>query len=268
MKKHEHIYSIDYYAYLSEIREWNSEFKVMFSVLTILFCIWADNVYVSLGIFLIMGYITMGKGKIHFHDYISLMTIPLAFMILSSVAIAVDSAKEAVGVYYINCHWFYLYLTPKSLYEAFLIMMKSLSAVSAMYMMALSTPISEIISVLRKMHVPKFMLELMNLIYRYIFILMEVQSQLKNAAEGRLGYCDFITSCRTFGTIMSNILIISIKKAGMYYDSMESRCFHGEILFLENNKPVKRQQLALTVLFFTIMMLIKVVTERNEGFRL
>ena len=49
-------------------------------------------------------------------------------------------------------------------------MFKALGAVSALYMMTLTTPLSEIIAVLRKAHIPKLIIELMNMIYRYILL--------------------------------------------------------------------------------------------------
>ena len=46
---------------------------------------------------------------------------------------------------------------------------------------------------------------------------------MKNSAKARQGYCDFKTSCYTFGSIASNMFIISLKKANAYYDAMEAR---------------------------------------------
>lgn len=63
------------------------------------------------------------------------------------------------------------------------LVLKALGAVSALYMMTLTTPLSEIIAVLRKAHVPKLIIELMNMIYRYIFIMIDTHSRMKNSAE-------------------------------------------------------------------------------------
>ena len=122
--------------------------------------------------------------------------------------------------------------------------MKAWGAVSAMYLMTLSTPASELISVLRKAHIPKVMVELMNMIYRFIFIMAEVQEKMKISAQSRLGYVDFKTSCKSFGNTASNLLVVSLKKANAYYDAMISRCYDGEFVFLEEEKPVTVKQTA------------------------
>ena len=47
------------------------------------------------------------------------------------------------------------------------------------------------------------------------------------SAEARLGFCDFRTSCYSFGQIAANLFIVALKKANAYYDAMEARCYHG-----------------------------------------
>lgn len=135
-------------------------------------------------------------------------------------------------------------------------MFKALGAVSALYMMTLTTPLSEIIAVLRKAHVPKLIIELMNMIYRYIFIMIDTHSRMKNSAESRLGYCDFKTSCYSFGQVASNLLVVSLKRGNNYYNALEARCYNGDLQFLEEEKQVKAGQIVMAVIFIIILLLI------------
>ena len=41
---------------------------------------------------------------------------------------------------------------------------------------------------------------------------MDVSIKMKNSAKSRQGYCDFKTSCYTFGSIASNILLFHLKR--------------------------------------------------------
>ena len=133
---------------------------------------------------------------------------------------------------------------------------RALGAVSALYMMTLTTPLSEIIAVLRKAHVPKLIIELMNMIYRYIFIMIDTHSRMKNSAESRLGYCDFKTSCYSFGQVASNLLVVSLKRGNNYYNALEARCYNGDLQFLEEEKQVKAGQVVMAVIFIIILLLI------------
>jgi len=110
--------------------------------------------------------------------------------------------------------------------------------------------------VLRKAHVPKLIVELMNLIYRYIFILLDVYTKMRNSAESRLGYGDFKTSCYTFGSIASNMLVVSLQKANTYYDAMEARCYDGDLIFLEQDKKVEAIQIVVAVAFIIFLILL------------
>lgn len=258
----EGVFSIDYYAYVSKIRNWSPTFKVGFSTLTLLLCIILDNVYVSIIIIAVMAYLNIVKSGLHIHDYISLMTIPLTFIILGSFAIAFGISRKPIGEYNINLYFFYIYTSINSIKSTIFLILKALGAISATYLMTLSTPSFEIISVLRKAHVPSIITELMNLIYRYIFILMEVQCSMKNSAISRLGYRDFKTSCYSFGQILSNLLVVSFKKANEYYNALEARCYDGEFLFLEEDKKIKVSQIVYGAIFIIFIIAIALITKK------
>ncbi|MBS6600202.1 MAG: cobalt ECF transporter T component CbiQ [Clostridium sp.] len=264
----EGVFSIDYYAYNSKIRNWSPNFKVGFSILTLLLCIILDNVYVSIIIIALMAYLNIVKSGLHIHDYISLMSIPLTFIILGSFAIAFGVSRKpttttttTIGEYNINFYFFYISTSINSIKSTIFLVLKALGAISSTYLMTLSTPSFEIISVLRKCHVPSIITELMNLIYRYIFILMEVQCNMKNSAISRLGYRNFKTSCYSFGQILSNLLVVSFKKANEYYNALESRCYEGEFLFLEEDKKIKVNQIVYSIIFIIFIIAIALITK-------
>lgn len=64
------------------------------------------------------------------------------------------------------------------------------------------------------------------------------------------------TSCYTFGSIASNMLIISLRKANAYYDAMESRCYDGDLVFLEEDKNLEVMQIVLAAVFIMFLVLI------------
>ncbi len=253
--------SVDVYAYSSHLRKWNASFKVLFAVTCLVLCIALNNLYVSIAIVLLMGYYTVVLGGLEFDHYVSMMTIPFAFMIAGSIAIAVGFSFKPLGQYNLNVFgWFYVFCSQKSLLQAANLIAKALGAVSALYMMTLTTPLSEMISVLRKAHIPKVLVELMNMIYRYIFIMLDTHVKMTNSAKSRLGYIDFPKACASFGMVASNLLVVSLKKGTAYYNAMEARCYDGELLFLEEDKPVEAKQVAGAVCCVAFIIAIAVVT--------
>lgn len=246
--KHRHhshgVQTMDFYAFQSGLREWNGGFKVLMALLVLILCIALNDIWVSLTVMITVGMVNVIGNKVPLRQYLELLKIPIAFLVLGCIAIAFGVSAKPMGDYRISLHWCYLYLTKADIRRAAELFLKAMGAVSAMYFMALSTPASELISVLRKAHIPKVIVELMNMIYRFIFILTDVQGRMKRAAVSRLGYADFRTSCNSFGKIAANLFIISLKKADAYYDAMISRGYDGEICFLEEEKKVKGIQLA------------------------
>lgn len=101
----------------------------------------------------------------------------------------------------------------------------ALGAVSAMYLLALTTPIHEITSTLSRLHVPGILIELMYLIYRFIFLLSDTAHQMHMAAQSRLGYWGWRQSMQTFGKSMANLLVTALRQAGNTYDAMVARCY-------------------------------------------
>ncbi|EHJ00943.1 cobalt ABC transporter, inner membrane subunit CbiQ [Clostridium sp. DL-VIII] len=254
--KHGEGYSIDFYAYASKIRKWNAVFKVYLSILTLILCIAFDNPYVSIAVIITMAYVTVIKGEIPLTEYLPILAIPITFILLSTFTIAIDFSKQPIGQYNLYLGFGYVFTSIIQLKKMTFLILKIFAAISALQMMTLSTPTFEIISVLRNAHVPKIIVELMSLIYRYIFILMDVSAKMKNSAKSRQGYCDFRTSCYTFGSIASNMLIISLKKANAYYDAMEARCYDGELVFLEEDKKIEIIQIVFAILFIIFLILL------------
>lgn len=254
--KHGEGYSIDFYAYASKIRQWNAFFKVYLSVLILIICIVFDNPYVSVAVIIAMAYLTVIKGEIPVAEYLSILIIPITFIFLSTFTVAIDFSKQPTGQYNLYLGFCYVFTSQEKIKKMAFLILKIFASISALQMMTLSTPASDIIYVLRNAHVPKIIVELMSLIYRYIFILMDVCTKMKNSAKSRQGYCDFKTSCYTFGSIASNMLIISLNKANAYYDAMEARCYDGDLVFLEEEKKVEIIQIIKAAAFIIFLILL------------
>ncbi|MDO5145619.1 MAG: cobalt ECF transporter T component CbiQ [Eubacteriales bacterium] len=259
--KHGSFLSVDYFAYASEMRKWNASFKMIFAMVCLLLCILLNNIYVSIAVILMMGYLTVVIGGLSFSHYLSMLTVPVVFLIFGTVAIALGFSLDPVGQYRLHVlNLFYIYCSDASLLKAGQLVFKAFGAVSALYMMTLTTPLSELIVVLRKAHIPKVLIELMNMIYRYLFIMMDTHSRMKHSAEARLGYVDFKTSCYSFGQVAGNLLIVSLKRGTDYYNALEARCYDGDLRFLEEKKPLKRSQIVMAAVFVVLLLAIWKIT--------
>lgn len=236
---HEGVLSIDIIAQRSRLSQVNPALKTWGCLSLLVFCVAADSIPVGIGLTLIMLVLTVWCGGLPLHDYLSFLALPAAFMLVSGLALLFSIENAPVGV--LNLPLFGGWLSVRAAAQArtLLVMAKALGAVSCLYLLSLSTTMTDIIGVLRRAHIPAIAAELMYLIYRYIFILLNMHRTMKDAAQSRLGYDTYGQSLRTTGHIYGNLLALSFRKANAGFDAMESRCYDGEIRFLERKKPVR-----------------------------
>lgn len=251
-RKHTHT-AIDFYAYHSGVREWNATYKTVFSVGALLTVIAADRMFVSVFTMCYMALLTLFFGRVHLHDYLGVLSVPLAFIFFGGLAIAIQTGNTENALYVLRLPGVTLSVSREGLLLAAATGIKALGAVSAMYFLTLSTPMGDILSVLQKMHVPGLIIDLMHLIYHYIFILLEFNRRQKDAAKARLGDKDWRTSIRTFGMELANLFLVSMKKSGAYFDAMEARGYEGACLFWEEKKPLQGVQL-LAAVFYAVAL--------------
>jgi len=249
---------IDYYAYRSGMREWSAGIKVFLAVGTLSMLLAVSCLPVSAVVWAAMGALTLFVGKVPVKVYLRYLLVPFGFLFMSCLVIAVQLSGGAYGEWNLSLHFFYLSVTRRSLDTAIQVFFQVLAGISTLYMLSFSTPISELLIVLQKLHLPKILLELMHLIYRYIFILFEAAGQMQAAAGARLGYQGFWKSCRTFSMIGGNLFLISMKKANSYYDAMLARGYQGRLEFLTEEKPVRILHIAGCLLYFTGIFFIAV----------
>lgn len=210
---------------------------------------------------LTMGLICLGPGRVPARNYLSILTTPLAFVLMSGLALVFDLSQTASGVLNLPFFGAYLIATPETQGRALGVMLTAIGAVSCLFTLSLSTPLSEIIRVLRKLRVPELIIELMFLIYRYIFVLLKTVRSLKTAAASRLGFSRGAL-LRTTGEIMTSLLTASFRRAAAAFDAMESRCYDGSLRFFSREKPVKLRHL-LWAAAYVLVLAGAYLTERN-----
>lgn len=259
--RHEHngVLMIDVLARRSRYAKISPSLKVWGCVILLILCVLAHSPWPPLMLFFIMTALTI-SGGIHLHDYLALFALPAVFLLLSGLALLWNFSGAPEGIANLPFFGQYLVLLPSAQVNARLVMARALGAVSCLYFMNLSTPMPELLSTLRKAHVPGIMVELAVLIYRYIFIMFSTYHSMKDAAASRLGFGGLRRSIRTTGAIYAGLLGQSFRRAGACFDAMESRCYNGEFLFLEQKKQPAPAEIAVFAALLAAMTLAVLLT--------
>lgn len=208
--------------------------KLFFAVLTLGVCLWADSFPVSIFVLLIMTWYSICRGGIPFPDYFKLMVIPMSFLLLGVLAVAVEvTANQQNLNAYVPFFGLYLGVSKTGIIAAARLFFKALGAVSCLYYLALNTPMVDILSTLKKLKCPQLIIELMSLIYRFIFILMETANTMKIAQNSRLGYANIFAAYHSMGALASTLFVRAYKRSEEMFISLEARGYTGEIKVLE-----------------------------------
>lgn len=233
---------IDSLSYSSKLRYKNPEEKVAFAMLSLVICVVSRSVLAALMILAVNSYLIVQKGGIPFLHYLKYLSVPLAFLTLSTLTIFINVSKAPLDGYAVPVGGYYLTSSMEGLGRGGSLMITALSAVSCLYFLSMNTPVTEICEVLKRMHCPMTFVELMLLTYRFIFILAEVAGAVLTAQKARLGNRDLRTSAESFGKMISILFVRALKKSAHLYDAMEARCYDGELRMLREGTPCVRRE--------------------------
>ena len=82
---------------------------------------------------------------------------------------------------------------------------------------------------LRRWHVPVLFVELMTLVYRFIFVLLETTQAMRTAQEARLGYSSVGRWLRSVGMLASNLYLRANTRATNLFTALSARGYTGDL---------------------------------------
>jgi cobalt/nickel transport system permease protein len=155
--------------------------------------------------------------------YLRIATPALFFLAMGSLslAFAVD-----VGV---------LHLAPNGLSKLAEVGTRSLGALAALLFLVLTTPLVDLIALLRRLKTPELLLEIMVLCYRMLFVFSAAVHETWNAQSARLGYASARLTIRSLGGLVANLTLQIWQRAHALHLAAQARNNDGPLRFLETS---------------------------------
>jgi len=258
LSRHQHsgILSVDVMAQKSRLKNVHPLLKFGTLLALILLCVASPNPLTGVFLLCTMIILAVGVGGLSLSRFVRILALPVSFLLIAGIALLFYVAPDPTGVLNIPVLGFWVSVSAETQAHTALIVSRALGAVSCLCVLGVTTPMPDIIGVLRRFRCPSLIIDLMYLIYRYIFILLSLHRDMRDAARSRLGFRDYRTSLRTTGTIFANLLARSYQFAGKNFDAMESRCYDTGIVFLEQRATLSALQVVVCVLLlaFTVFL--------------
>jgi len=246
---------LDDYAISSPLRYKNNWLKLAIVIFGILSGVSSNSPFVPFFIAICMGFATVHFGKIPLKFYLRLLAVPAGFVLVSVIIIAFFFGQGA-NIFAFDILGFTLGVSTGGLNMALLVLARTLGGMSCLFFLSLTTPMIELFSVLKATKFPDSFIEIAMMMYRYIFVFMEVAMGIRYAQTVRLGYKDFRTSFRSMVLLGTNLFIRSWEQGEKLYLSMNARCYDGKLIILEEKRPVKLPEFMLALVYFALVIMV------------
>ena len=229
---------MDTLAYSSRMLSWAPLGKFLFVIAILIVNIVTNSMmvpFVTLAIGLVlMAYST--NFKIPFFVALALAEAVLILAIGSGM-ISITGDKADPAIWETHLLWFDIYMTHDSFNKAWLVMFRGVAGMAVMMSFATSTPIPHLSQALKQIRMPREVSELVVLIYRYGFLLLERMDSMWEAAHCRMGFNGFMNTMKTTASIAVGIFTSSSNLADKAQIALDCRNYQG--FFPIYNAPPK-----------------------------
>ena len=242
------------------LRDVNTNLKLATGLGAILLCLLSTSYIPPLFIALVLTCATLFLAQVDAKTYAELFIVPLWFAIMSVAGIILITGGQDVFWQWDILPSFSLSITRESINQGVLVFCRVLGGMSAMCFIALTTPMTSIFTAFRQYRIPEIIIELMMIIYRTIFILMDQVVQIYTAQVMRLGYSTVKESIHSCASLCGAAFIASWNAGEDLIQAMDARCYSGKFAVLGENRPVEKKPLLALVAFLSISTAIVILS--------
>ena len=231
------------------LREVNTWLKLAAGVGAIILCLLSTGYAGPLFIALALSFAILFLARIDPWTYGDLFIVPLWFGVMSAAVIVLISGGEQVLWSWDPLPFLSLSVSRESINYGFFILCRVIGGMSALIFIALTTPMTDLFTVMRKIRIPDVVVDLAMIIYRTIFFLLDQIRQIHQAQVMRLGYSGWRESFHSFAHLCGATFIASWDAGDDLIRAMDARCYDGKFVILGGNRPVELRPLVALALF-------------------
>ncbi len=261
---HGDIYAhIDRSAYSNLLAKKSPITKGFFALSALILSVSSQSVVVPTIIFTITTVLLLGFAKIKAHLYFDLLIYPTALAASSCLFIALFFGYGQ-ALTQVNLPCFTWSIFKNGITISVNTFFRVEAALSCLYFLVLTTSITDIFITLRRLKFPRVVVELSMLIYRYIFVFLEVSAKMNTAQKLRLGNSGFIKRMKSVALVAGNLFIRTLEQGERTFVAMNARGYDGNMRILEDLSQPKITAI-LGILLFDIIFVIAIVLTTNIG---
>ncbi|SCX80412.1 cobalt ECF transporter T component CbiQ [Alkaliphilus peptidifermentans] len=240
---------IDEIAYKNQLRTHHPMEKFFFALITLVIGLISSSVIPPIIILAVMGCLVIYKGKVSYKVYIKLMLLPSVFLILGIIPILLSIQIHSISSIKVS-------IPKDGLSIAGFLIIRALASTTCLYFLILSTPITEILYVLKKIKVPILLREIMFLMYRFIFLYIDTANKIYIAQKSRGGYSKLKASYYSISQLIIMLFLKSSYRGHMTYKALKARGYDGELKAIELEYQASRKNWVIIAVFEILLLTI------------
>jgi cobalt/nickel transport system permease protein len=253
---------IDTLAYTNKLRWLAPEQKLLLAIALLIIIAFAHPP-VQILIAIWMSIWTVVYAGISAKTYLKLVYVATFFWLTSLPALAINAIDishldlvQNDSVKGLTIGGYYVYLSGRGIEQGLTILTRAIASLSCLYFVMLTIPFTELLQTLRRVGFPVLLTDLLLLMYRFIFVLLNAAAELWTAQQSRGGYRTFSTSMKSLALLIGQLLKRTIENYRQVSLSLESRGFNGEFRVWHPHRYHHSQRYAIEAIFGCTLLII------------
>ena len=196
-------------------------------------------------IILIMWIALLAGARVRPRDALHCAAIPLGFIALSSAAQLIslhfEHGTPVLGV------------STAALLPAARVALRSFACVSALLWLALTTPLTDVLQLLRRFGLGSELSDIALMMFRFVWLTLDCLESGVRSQANRLGYVGYRRGLHSTGLLMASLLPRVLGRARRLENGLAARGYSGELRFIQVHRPVSRpRQMAIVTLLAAV----------------
>ena len=256
---------LDDIAQNSSFRHVHPGTKILLGLGSLLICLVSPSPLVPLLSGIILTLVLLVPARVSLLVYGELLFAPAIFMAFSVIVLLFMLGGGDVIWHFSPVSWINLTITDNAVRQSALILCRVFGCTSSLFFIALTTPMTDLFNLMKRCRLPAELIDLMMIMYRYIFITYEQAHEIWQAQVMRLGYSRPKEWIRSFATLCGMLFISSWNAGEDLIRAMDSRCYTGIFPSLGEAEPVRMRSLVPVIVYLAILFGALVVTTAGGG---
>lgn len=241
------MYWIDRIAHTCRWASTPAEEKLLLALGGLAVCLAAPPLTGGPAMFVLSSGLALAAARLPAAAYFAVLGVPLGFLAAGTPMLLLSVDLRGTPM---------LGLRPDQLPLALALAARAAGGAACLSLLVLTTPVQSTIPLLRRIGVPAFLVEIMLLTYRLIFVVAETALRGYQAQAARLGYAGRRQALRSLGLLGAGLFARAIGRARRMETGLAARGFEGDLPTLAEDHPRPRAGHLISIAVGLVLVLL------------